>query len=78
LGFTKALAAEVAADGVRVMMLSPGTVLTDMAWRVRPDLDPDALILPEEIAELAVFMLSRKTALIDEIQTRRPGKGPFA
>ncbi len=78
LGFTKSLASEVAGDGVRVMMLSPGTVLTDMAWRVRPDLNPEELILPEEIAELAVFLLTRKTAVIDEIQAHRPGKQPFA
>ena len=78
LGLTKALANEVFKDGVRVHMLSPGGVLTDMATQARPDLPPEALILPEEIAELAVFLLTRKTAVIDEIQTHRPGKEPFA
>lgn len=78
LGFTKALASEVFKDGVRVHMLSPGGVLTDMAFRARPDLSPEALILPEEIAELAVFLLTRRTAVIDEIETHRPGKEPFA
>ena len=78
LGLTKALANEVFKDGVRVHMLSPGGVLTDMATQARPDLPPEALILPEEIAELAVFLLTRKTAIIDEIQTHRPGKEPFA
>lgn len=78
LGFTKALANEVFKDSVRVHMLSPGGVLTDMATRARPDLPPEALILPEEIAELAVFLLTRRTAVIDEIETHRPGKEPFA
>jgi NAD(P)-dependent dehydrogenase (short-subunit alcohol dehydrogenase family) len=78
LGLTKALANEVFKDGVRVHMLSPGGVLTDMATQARPDLKPEALILPEEIAELAVFLLTRRTAVIDEIQTHRPGKEPFA
>jgi 3-oxoacyl-[acyl-carrier protein] reductase len=78
LGFTKALASEVFRDGIRVHMLSPGGVLTDMVSRVRPDLQPEGLILPEEIAELALFLLTRRTAIIDEIETHRPGKEPFA
>jgi NAD(P)-dependent dehydrogenase (short-subunit alcohol dehydrogenase family) len=78
LGLTKALANEVFRDGVRVHMLSPGGVLTDMAYQARPDLPPEALILPDEIAEMAVFLLTRRTAVIDEIQTHRPGKEPFA
>ena len=78
LGLSKALANEVHQDGVRVHMLSPGGVLTEMASRARPDLPGDALILPEEIAELAVFLLTRRTAVIDEIETHRPGKAPFA
>jgi NAD(P)-dependent dehydrogenase (short-subunit alcohol dehydrogenase family) len=78
LGFTKALAAEVFKDGVRVSMLSPGGVLTGMVTRVRPDIPTDDLILPEEIAETAVFLLTRKTCFIDEIEAHRPGKQPFA
>ena len=78
LGFTKALASEVRKDGIRVHMLSPGTVSTSMAGAVRPDLDGDALIQPEELAEVALFLLTRKSAIIDEIQAHRPGKEPFA
>ena len=78
LGFTKALASEVRKDGIRVHMLSPGTVSTGMASAVRPDLNGDDLIQPEELAEVALFLLTRKSAVIDEIQAHRPGKEPFA
>jgi NAD(P)-dependent dehydrogenase (short-subunit alcohol dehydrogenase family) len=77
LGFTKALAAEVFKDGVRVSMLSPGGVLTGMVTRVRPDIPTDDLILPEEIAEAALFLLTRKTCSIDEIEAHRTNKQPF-
>jgi NAD(P)-dependent dehydrogenase (short-subunit alcohol dehydrogenase family) len=78
LGFSKALANEVYKDGVRVHMLSPGGVLTGMVKMARPDLDPEALILPEEVAEAALFLLTRKTSVIDEIELHRRGKEPFA
>lgn len=79
LGFTKALANEVFRDGVRVHVISPGGVFTDMVRAARPDLTPEGLILPEEIAEIALFLLSRRgNAVIDEIEVRRCGKAPFA
>jgi len=78
LGFTKALASEVWKDGIRVHMLSPGTVSTGMAGAVRPNLDADELIQPEELAEVALFLLTRKSAVIDEVLVHRPGKEPFA
>ncbi len=78
VGFTKALASEVYKDGIRVHMLSPGGVLTDMAYRVRPDIPTEDLIPPEEIAETALFLLTRKTGIVDEIEVHRPGKQPFA
>jgi len=79
LGLTKALANEVYRDGVRVHMISPGGVYTDMVRMARPDLSPDGLILPEEIARIAAFLLeSPGNAIIDEIEVHRPGKEPFA
>jgi len=78
LGFSKALAAEVWRDGIRVHMLCPGAVSTDMAGAVRPNLDADELIQTEELAEVALFLLTRKTAVIDEVLVHRPGKEPFA
>ena len=77
-GLTQALAKEVAPEGIRVHLLSPGGVYTDMVKIARPDLDPEGMIQPEEVAELAAFLIEhRGNAVIDEIQVRRAGKEPF-
>ena len=78
LGLTKALAKEVAPEGIRVHMLSPGGVYTDMVKIARPDLSPEGMIAPEEGAEYAGFLLEhRGNAVVDEIQIHRVGKEPF-
>lgn len=78
-GFTKALAAEVYAEGIRVHLISPGGVFTDMVRISRPDLTGQDLILPEDIAEIAAFLLLHRTnAVIDEIEVHRANKAPFA
>lgn len=79
LGMTKALAAEVYAQGIRVHILCPGAVDTDMASTVsRPDMDMDALIDPEDIADAVEFLLThRGRAVIDELRLHRVGKQPF-
>lgn len=78
LGLTKALAKEVAPEGIRVHMISPGSVYTDMIRIARPDLGPEGMIAPEEIAELAAFLIEhRHNGIIDEIQVHRTGKEPF-
>ena len=78
LGLTKALAKEVAPEGIRVHMLSPGGVYTDMVKIARPDLSPEGMIAPAEVAEYAAFLLEhRGNAVVDEIQIHRVGKEPF-
>lgn len=78
-GFTKALAAEVYAEGIRVHLISPGGVFTDMVRVSRPDLTGQDMILPEDIAEIAAFLLLHRTnAVIDEIEVHRANKAPFA
>ncbi|MDY5221498.1 MAG: SDR family NAD(P)-dependent oxidoreductase [Aristaeellaceae bacterium] len=79
LGMTKALAAEVYRDGIRVHIICPGAVNTDMARTVsRPDIDMNALIGVEDIADVAEFLLThRGNAVIDEVQLHRIGKQPF-
>lgn len=79
-GMTKVLAKEVIADGIRVHLINPGGVLTDMIRQARPDLPPDAtdMIAPEDIADIIYFILShRSNAIIDEINVHRRTKEPF-
>ena len=78
LGFTKSLAREVYGDGVRVHALCPGGVYTDMVKVARPDLTPEGMITPDEIAELICFLLQyRGNAVIDELNVHRVNKEPF-
>ena len=78
LGLTKALAKEVYEEGIRVHMISPGGVYTDMIAIARPDLAGADMILPEEVAELAAYLIAhRGGAVIDEIRLHRAGKEPF-
>ena len=71
-GFTKVLAKEVQQDGIKVHLISPGGVNTKMATTMRPDIDTENLILPEEIAELVGFLVTRKgKGTIDHLYVRR-------
>lgn len=77
-GLTKGLAKEVYKEGIRCHIISPGGVYTDMVKISRPDLSPDGMILPDEIAEAAAFLLlNRGNAVVDEIRVHRIGKEPF-
>lgn len=71
-GFTKVFAKEVQPFGIRVHLISPGGVATEMVTRMRPDIAPDELIQPEEIAEIVNFLLTRKgKGTIDHFYIRR-------
>ncbi len=77
-GFTKSLASEVYREDIRVHLISPGGVFTDMVRIARPDLTGEDMILPEDIAEIAAFFIEHRTnAVIDEICVHRSGKEPF-
>jgi len=78
-GFTQSFAKEVFSDGIRVHMLSLGGVDTDLISDVRPDLDRSILSKPEEVAEVALFLLThRNNSAIDEVILRRYSKKPWA
>jgi NAD(P)-dependent dehydrogenase (short-subunit alcohol dehydrogenase family) len=78
-GYTKALARELQNDGIRVHLVSPGGVATEMVLGTRPDLDEDVLIKPSEIADIVWFLIaSDGNATIDEINVRRNASKPFA
>jgi 3-oxoacyl-[acyl-carrier protein] reductase len=71
-GFTKVFAKEVQPFGIRVHLISPGGVATEMVTKMRPDIDPAELIQPEEIAEIVRFLLTKKgQGTIDQFYIRR-------
>lgn len=78
IGFSKSVSRELYKEGIRVHVISPGGVFTDMAKVARPDLTGVNMIMPEDIAEIAVFMLKfRGNAVVDEINVHRETKEPF-
>lgn len=79
LGFTKVLAREVQPLGIRVHAINPGAVATEMVETMRPDLNPDALIDPEDIADWVLFLLEHRhsRAVIDDIHLRRASGEPW-
>ena len=78
LGLTKSLAVEAQSDGIRVSAILPGGVDTQLAATARPDLDPDILLQPEDVAHTVMFLLSLSDrAAVDQIYIRRRGAKPF-
>lgn len=78
MGLTKALAAEVQEHGVRVRSICPGGVDTGLVAQARPDLDRTALMRPEDIADIVLWLLTTSpTAVVDHVQVRRPGSAPW-
>jgi len=77
-GMTISLAEELRGSNVRVHLLCPGGVDTDMVDRVRPDIAKDELIEPEEIAELVLYLVThRGNAVLDELRIRRATSSPW-
>jgi len=77
-GMTISLAEELKGSNIRVHLLCPGGVDTDMVGSVRPDIPKKDLIKPEEIAELALYLVTHKgNAVIDELHIRRATSTPW-
>lgn len=77
-GMTISLAEEMRGSNIRVHLLCPGGVDTDLVQRVRPDIKKDALMQPEEIAELVLYLVTHKgNAVIDELHIRRATSKPW-
>ena len=79
LGLSKALSKEYYQKGIRVHVISPGGVFTDMVKISRPDLTSDGMILPEDIAETVLYLIKMRgsAAVADEIELHRETKEPF-
>jgi len=77
-GMTISLAEELRGSSVRVHLLCPGGVNTEMVGSVRPDIKKEDLIEPGEIAELVLYLVTHKgNAVMDELHIRRAVSGPW-
>jgi NAD(P)-dependent dehydrogenase (short-subunit alcohol dehydrogenase family) len=77
-GMSMSLAEELRGSNVRVHVVCPGAVDTDLVRRVRPDIATADLIGPDEIAELVVYLVSHEgNAVLDELHIRRATAAPW-
>lgn len=77
-GMTLSLAEELNNTNISVHMICPGGVNTEMVGDVRPDINTDELIEPQEVAEIVRFIITRPgKGLIDEFRIRRSTSSPW-
>ena len=77
-GMTISLAEELRGSNVRVHLLCPGGVDTELVTNVRPDIKKEDLIGPGEIAELVLYLVTHKgNAVMDELHIRRATAAPW-
>jgi 3-oxoacyl-[acyl-carrier protein] reductase len=68
IGFTESLAAEGRRYGVKASVICPGPVATKMRAGNHPDDDVSKLMQPEDIADVALFLVTQpKRAYIGEV-----------
>jgi NAD(P)-dependent dehydrogenase (short-subunit alcohol dehydrogenase family) len=73
IGFSQSTQKEVASDGIQVTALAPGFVDTPMTEFVRGQVEQEAMIRPEDIAEAVRFVLGTSpNCLVPEIIFLRP------
>jgi len=77
-GMTISLSNELRGSNVRIHLLCPGGVDTELVQKVRPDIKKDELMQPDEIAELVLYLVTHKgNAVIDELHIRRAASTPW-
>jgi NAD(P)-dependent dehydrogenase (short-subunit alcohol dehydrogenase family) len=77
-GMTMSLAEELNGTNVRVHLICPGGVDTELIPQVRPDLKSQDLMRPEEIAELVIYLVTHDgISFIDELHIRRSTSKPW-
>ena len=77
-GMTISLAEELRNTNIRVHVVCPGGVDTGMVDSVRPDICKRDLIRPEEVAELVLYLVTRRgNAVVDELHIRRATAAPW-
>ncbi len=79
LGITKVMAREGQPFNIRCSAICPGGVATEMVRQARPDLDPEGLIQPLDVARAVWYLASEPdTVVTDQIDLRRATGTPFA
>jgi NAD(P)-dependent dehydrogenase (short-subunit alcohol dehydrogenase family) len=77
IGFSEATQKEVSGQGIQVTALCPGFVDTPMTEYVRDQVDREAMIQPEDIAEAVRYLLRTSPGcLVPEIVFTRPDELP--
>jgi NAD(P)-dependent dehydrogenase (short-subunit alcohol dehydrogenase family) len=78
MGMTKSLSAEAQKHNIRVSVILPGAVDTELITDARPELDRSLLIHPEDISKAVLFLLSLSgRAMVDMLVIRRSTASPF-
>jgi NAD(P)-dependent dehydrogenase (short-subunit alcohol dehydrogenase family) len=74
VGWTQSMHRELATEGIKATALCPGFVDTPMTDFVKGQVDPEAMITPDDIAIAVKMLLDVSPAcIIPEIQFIRPG-----
>jgi 3-oxoacyl-[acyl-carrier protein] reductase len=77
-GMSISLSEELQGSNIRVHLLCPGGVDTELVQNVRPDIKKQDLMQPEEIAEFVLYLLTHKgNAVVDELHIRRAASTPW-
>jgi 3-oxoacyl-[acyl-carrier protein] reductase len=78
MGLTKVMAREGQESGIRVCVICPGGVATDLVKSARPDLDVSLLIQPEDVARAVLYLAKEPdTCCTDMLSLRRSSAAPF-
>lgn len=67
-GYSQSLTRELKSFNIRVMVMTPGLIDTGFGGRNPGDIKPPVALNPDDLADIAVFMLTRPTyVLMDEV-----------
>ena len=78
VGLTKVIAEEGREHGIRAHVICPGGVATDMVSQARPDIRPEELLQPEDVADLVLYLVNLPArAMVDIVHLRRFTSGSF-
>ncbi len=78
VGLTKVLAEEGRKYNIKAHVICPGGVATEMVRQSRPDLNPDEIIQPEDVADLLEYLVKLPPRVsVDLVHLRRFNSAPF-